>query len=212
MLRRSLCLIALLAFVTVLAGCLVTQDSYVKKEDEANTLSKTVAGLDQKNKELAARNEKLQAENNDLRKQAAEKDDLLQKKSEEIAKQDAKQAEMVNEVDRMKAQLSKSREVAIEESPAAKKEAGLKSIRLKVLSGDGKIDSARQMAKRIASMGYKVETVGMADNSDYPASTVYFAPKYNKEAKALARKLGKETITKPLSWKSVFSIIVVTGG
>jgi len=212
MLRRSLCLIALLAFVTVLAGCLVSQDSYVKKEDEASTLGKTVAELDQKNKELATRNEKLQAENNDLMKQAAVKDDLLQKKSEEIAKQDAKQAEMVNEMDRMKAQLAKSREVAIEESPAAKKQAGLKSIRLKVLSGDGKIDSARQMAKRIASMGYKVENVGMADNSDYPTVTVYFAPKYNKEAKALAKKLGKETITKPLSWKSVFNIIVVTGG
>jgi hypothetical protein len=102
--------------------------------------------------------------------------------------------------------------VAIVESPAAKKQAGLKSIRIKVLSGDGKIDSARQMAKRITSMGYKVENVGMADNSDYPASTIYFAPKYNKEAKDLAKKLGKETITKPLSWKSVFNIIVVTGG
>jgi vacuolar-type H+-ATPase subunit I/STV1 len=212
MLRRSLCLIALLALVTVLAGCFVTQDSYVKKEDEANTLSKTVAELDQKNKMLATQNEKLQAENNDLAKQAAVKDDLLQKKSEEIAKQDAKQAEMVNEMDRMKAQLSKSREVAIVEGPAAKNQAGLKSIRLKVLSGDGKIDSARRMAKRITSMGYLVENVGMADNSDYPTSTVYFAPKYNKEAKALAKKLGKETITKPLSWKSAFNIIVVTGG
>ena len=212
MFRRSVCLIALLAFVTALAGCVVTQDSYVKKEDEANTLAKTVAELDQKNKEIAARNEKLQAENNDLKKQAAVKDDLLQKKSEEIAKQDAKQAEMVNEMDRMKAQLAKSREVAIVESPAAKKQAGLKSIRIKVLSGDGKIDSARQMAKRVTSMGYKVETVGMADNSDHPANTIYFAPKYNQEAKTLAKKLGKETITKPLSWKSVFSIIVVTGG
>jgi seryl-tRNA synthetase len=212
MLRRSLCLFALLVFVTALAGCLVTQDSYVKKEEEASTLSKAVAELDQKNKEIAAQNEKLQAENNDLKKQAAVKDDLLQKKSEEIAKQDAKQAEMVNELDRMKAQFAKSKEVAIEESPAGKKQSGLKSIRIKVLSGDGKIDSARQMAKRVASMGYKVESVGMADNSDYPASTVYFAPKYNKEAKTLAKKLGKETITKPLSWKSVFSIIVVTGG
>ena len=100
-------------------GCLVTQDSYVKKEDEANTLAKTVAELDQKNKEISAQNEKLQAENNDLKKQAAVKDDLLQKKSEEIARQDAKQAEMVNEMDRMKAQLAKSREVAIVESPAA---------------------------------------------------------------------------------------------
>jgi len=212
MLRRSLCLIALLAFVTALAGCLVTQDTYVKKQDEANTLAKNAAELDQKNKEIAAQNERLQAENTDLKKQVAVNDALLQKNTEEIAKQDAKQAEMVNEMDRMKAQLAISREVTIEESPVAKKPAGLKSIRIKVLSGDGKIGSAKKMAKRMTSMGYRVEGVGMADHTDYPAITVYSAPKYNKEAKTLAKKLGKETITKPLTWKSVFNIIVVTGG
>jgi predicted RNase H-like nuclease (RuvC/YqgF family) len=212
MLRRSLCLIALLVFVTALAGCLVTQDTYVKKQDEANTLAKNVAELDQKNKEIAAQIERLQAENNDLKKQIAVKDALLQKNTEEIAKQEAKQAEMVNEMDRMKAQLAISREVTIEESPAAKKQAGLKSLRIKVLSGDGKIDSARQMAKRISSMGYEVGSVEIADHSDYPVIIVYFAPKYKKEAKTLAAKLGKETAVKPLYWKSVFNLIVVTGG
>jgi len=202
MLRRSLCLIALLAFVTALAGCLVTHDTYVKKQDEANTLAKNVADLDQKNKEIAAQNERLQAENTDLKKQV----------TEEIAKQEAKQAEMINEMDRMKAQLAKSREVAIEESTAAKKRADLKSLRIKVLSGDGKIESARQMAKRISSMGYEVGGVEMADNSDYPVIIVYFAPKYKKEAITLAAKLGKGTIVKPLYWKSVFNLIVVTGG
>jgi len=201
MLRRSLCLIALLAFVTALAGCLVTHDTYVKKQDEANTLAKNVADLDQKNKEIAAQNERLQAENTDLKKQV----------TEEIAKQEAKQAEMINEMDRMKAQLAKSREVAIEESTAAKKQADLKSLRIKVLSGDGKIESARQMAKRISSMGYEVGGVEMADNSDYPVIIVYFAPKYKKEAITLAAKLGKGTIVKPLYWKSVFNLIVVTG-
>ncbi len=205
MIRRSLCIIVLLVFVAAVSGCFVTQDKYVKKEEEANTLAKT-------NSEIAAQNERLKAENTELKKQVALKDDLLQKKSEDIAKQDAKQAEMVNEMDRMKAQLSKSREAAIEESPAPKKTAGLKSLRIKVLSGDGKADSAKKMAKRITSMGYKVEGVGMAQSTDYPANTVYFAPKYKAEAKTLAAKLGKETIAKPLSWKSVFNLIVVTGG
>src|SRR5512139_3968448 len=123
MLRRSLCLIALLAFVTALAGCFVTQDTYVKKQDEANTLAKNVAELDLKNKEIAAQNERLQAENTDLKKQIAVKDDLLQRNTEEIAEQEAKQAEMVNEMDRMKAQLEKSREVAIEENTASNKKA-----------------------------------------------------------------------------------------
>jgi hypothetical protein len=191
---------------------MVTKSAYVQKEEEANTLAKTASDLDQRNKEITAQSEKLQAENSDLKKQLAVKDDLLQKKSEEIARQDAKQAAMVNEVDRMKAQQAKSGGADIKESPAAGKSGGLKSIRMKVLSGEGKIDSAKRMAKRLTAMGYKVEIVGMADNADYPANTVYFTAKFKKEAKTLASKLGKDTIVKPLSWKSVFSIIVVTGG
>jgi len=209
---RFLCLAALMVFVMALSGCMVTKSAYVQKEEEANTLAKTVSDLDQRNKEITAQSEKLQAENSDLKKQLAAKDDLLQKKSEEIARQDAKQAAMVNEVERMKAQQARSGTADIKESPAAGKSAGLKSIRMKVLSGEGKIDSAKRMAKRLTALGYKVESVGMAENADYPANTVYFTAKYKKEAKALASKLGKDTIVKPLTWKSVFSIIVVTGG
>ena len=201
-----------MVFVMALSGCMVTKSAYVQKEEEANTLAKTVSDLDQRNKEITAQSEKLQAENSDLKKQAAVKDDLLQKKSEEIARQDAKQAAMVNEVERMKAQQAKSGAADIKESPAAGKSAGLKSIRMKVLSGEGKIDSAKRMAKRLTAMGYKVESVAMAENADYPANTVYFTEKYKKEAKTLASRLGKNTIVKPLTWKSVFSIIVVTGG
>jgi hypothetical protein len=191
---------------------MVTKSAYVQKEEEANTLAKTVSDLDQRNKEITAQNEKLKADYNDLKKQAVVKDDLLQKRSEEIARQDAKQAAMVNEVERMKAQQAKSGGADIKESPAAGKSSGLKSIRMKVLSGEGKIDSAKRMAKRLTAMGYKVESVAMAENADYPANTVYFTEKYKKEAKTLASRLGKNTIVKPLTWKSVFSIIVVTGG
>lgn len=201
-----------MVFVMALSGCMVTKSAYVQKEEEANTLAKTVSDLDQRNKEITAQSEKLQAENSDLKKQAAVKDDLLQKKSEEIARQDAKQAAMVNEVERMKAPQAKSGAADIKESPAAGKSAGLKSIRMKVLSGEGKIDSAKRMAKRLTAMGYKVESVTMAENADYPANTVYFTEKYKKEAKALASRLGKNTIVKPLTWKSVFNLIVVTGG
>jgi hypothetical protein len=201
-----------MVFVMALSGCMVTKSAYVQKEEEANTLAKTVSDLDQRNKEITAQSEKLQAENSDLKKQATVKDDLLQKKSEEIARQDAKQAAMVNEVERMKAPQAKSGAADIKERPAAGKSAGLKSIRMKVLSGEGKIDSAKRMAKRLTAMGYKVESVAMAENADYPANTVYFTEKYKKEAKTLASRLGKNTIVKPLTWKSVFNIIVVTGG
>jgi len=209
---RFLCLAALMVFVMALSGCMVTKSAYEQKEEEANSLTKTVSDLDQRNKEITAQSEKLRAENTDLKKQLAAKDDLLQKKSEEIARQDAKQAAMVNEVERMKAQQARSGAADIKESPAAGKSAGLKSIRMKVLSGEGKIDSAKRMAKRLTAMGYKVESVAMAENADYPANTIYFTEKYKKEAKTLASRLGKNTIVKPLTWKSVFSIIVVTGG
>jgi len=209
--NRSLCLVALIVLVMAVSGCMVTKSAYDQKEEEANLLAKTASDLERKNKEMTARSERLQAENDELKKQLAAKDDQLRLKSEEIARQDAKQAAMVHEVDRMKAQQAKSGGGDIKESPAGKP-AGLKSIRLKVLSGEGKIDSAKRMAKRLTTMGYRVETVGMAESSDYPANTVYFAAKHKKEARALASKLGKETIVKPLTWKSVFSLIVVTGG
>lgn len=203
--NRVLCFAALMFLVTALSGCMVTKSAYDQKEEEANLLAKSASDLERRNKEL-------QSENEDLKKQVAAKDDMLRLKSEEIAKQDAKQAAMVEEVGRMKAQLARSGDGGPRESPPAGRSAGLKSIRLKVLSGDGKIDSARRMAKRLAALGYKVENVGMAESSDYPANTVYFAANHKKEAKALSSRLGKDTIVKPLTWKSVFSLIVVTGG
>lgn len=205
MLNRVLCFAALMFLVTALSGCMVTKSAYDQKEEEANLLAKSASDLERRNKEL-------QSENEDLKKQVAAKDDMLRLKSEEIAKQDAKQAAMVEEVGRMKAQLARSGDGGARESPPAGRSAGLKSIRLKVLSGDGKIDSARRMAKRLAALGYKVENVGMAESSDYPANTVYFAANHKKEAKALSSRLGRDTIVKPLTWKSVFSLIVVTGG
>ena len=106
--KRSLCLASRMVLVLALSGCMVTKSAYEQKEQEADTLAKTVADLDRKNKDLTARTEKLQAENDELKKQLAAKDDLLQLKSEEIAKQDARQATMVDEVERMKAQQARS--------------------------------------------------------------------------------------------------------
>ena len=210
--NRLPCLVALMVFVAAVSGCVVTKSAYDQKEEEANLLARSASDLERRNRELSARNEALQAENEDLKKQLAVKDDMLRLKSEEIAKQDAKQAAMVEEVGRMKERQAGSGEAAVKSGPAAGRSGGLKSIRLKVLSGDGKIDSARRMSKRLTALGYRVESVGLAQSSDYPANTVYFAANSKKEARALASRLGRDTIVKPLTWKSVFSLIVVTGG
>lgn len=241
MLRRSLCLAALLVFVMGLAGCLVTQSSYVKKEEQANELSKTVTALsdclvmqstyakkeeeasalaksvselEQKNKEIMAQNEKLQAEIGELKKQTVVKDDLLQKKSETIASQDAKQAEMVSELAWVKAWLAKIEETVVKDPAQAEKKpaADQKQLRVEVMSGDGKISSANEMAASLKTLGYRVESIRMATRSDYPVTLVYYAPKYRDEAEKLATKLGQGASTRPLTWKSTFSIVVITGG
>jgi len=195
-----------------LTGCLVTQSTYLKKEEEANHLAKSVADREQRNRELAAANEALKGENEKLLKEAEVRDERIRKQSEDIARQDSRQAEMVVELDRMKAQLAKKSAEETAPSKAQTAVAGKKGLRIKVLTGDGKMASAQKMAKRIRALGYRVEGVGKASSSDYPANMVYYARNCHKQGKALAAKLGKDTILKPLTWKSVFHLIVVTGG
>jgi hypothetical protein len=80
---------------------------------------------------------------------------------------------------------------------------------MKVLSGNGRLSVARDMSTKIIRMGYKIEDIGLASRTDYKANTIYFAPEYRKEAEGLATSLGGEAITKPITWTSVFHIIVV---
>jgi outer membrane protein len=189
-------------------GQSIGKDGLPQKKPEVivtqDTKPSGMNGTDLKKAELA----KPAAENRDLTVPVAGKDGLPQKKSESIVEHDIAQSEM-NGTDLKKAELAKPAEDAVGKSPAGDKTAGLKSIRIKVLSGTGKIDSADRMAKRLTAMGYKVESMEMADRSHYPANTVYFSQNQKKEAKTLASKLGKGTIAKPISWKSVFDLIVV---
>jgi hypothetical protein len=58
-------------------------------------------------------------------------------------------------------------------------------------------------------MGYRVEDIGTATRTDYEVNTIYFASDYKTEGQRLAARLGGKTIAKPLTWSSVFHIIVV---
>jgi len=58
-------------------------------------------------------------------------------------------------------------------------------------------------------MGYKIEDIGLASRMDFKVNTIYFAPEYQNEAENLAARLGGETISKPMTWPSVFHIILV---
>lgn len=86
----------------------------------------------------------------------------------------------------------------------------LTGIKIKVLSGDGKLSSAKETAKTLQSLGYKIDRVALAPSTKYSKTFIYYAKGREHEAAALADRLGRDTKLKPLSWKSIFDIIVVT--
>jgi septal ring factor EnvC (AmiA/AmiB activator) len=84
-------------------------------------------------------------------------------------------------------------------------------IKMKVLSGDGDLNSAREMAIKLKTMGYEIALIHYASRSNFLQHTVYSTPKFQDEAKRIVSDLGGDTIYKPLSWPSIFDIIVTTG-
>lgn len=87
----------------------------------------------------------------------------------------------------------------------------IRKLRMKVLSGDGDLNSAQEMAKKLRQMGYEIELIHYAPRSNFLQNTVYSPPKFQNEAKHLVLSLGRNTIYKPLTWPSIFDLIVVTG-
>jgi hypothetical protein len=102
---------------------------------------------------------------------------------------------------------NKGRKTAPRKMPATES----KEIRVKVLSGDGNIGSARQMARRLEEMGYQVAQVDFATRSNFMHDTVYFSKNAEDEAKRMVSSLGGRTTTREITWSSSFDIIVVTG-
>jgi hypothetical protein len=86
-----------------------------------------------------------------------------------------------------------------------------RKLRVKVLTGDGNLNSAIDMARKLESMGYTIGLIDHAPRSNFSQNTVFFASKSQHQANCLVTGLGDNTISKPLSWSSVFDLIVVTG-
>jgi len=110
--------------------------------------------------------------------------------------------------------LSPKRPVEEEEKPvlAAKElHEDIQKLRVKVLSGDGDLNSAKEMARKLRNMGYKISLIDYAPRSNFSQNTVYFAAKSQNGAKRLVLSLGGNAICKPITWSSIFDLIVVTG-
>ena len=202
---RILCIITL-AFCLATSGCAGLDLSGKNTTEE---LQRSKASIAQLNDQIASVNKDLtllKAEVQKMKEEEAARNESSVKEKEAAAAETGKKAQ-VKEVDiSKKDEMKKS---ADEKRAVEGKETSLKNLKVKVLSGNGKLPTARQMSKRLITMGYSVADIGTAARTDYTVNTIYFAPDYKTEAQRLAAQLGGKTIAKPLTWSSVFHIIVV---
>jgi len=96
-------------------------------------------------------------------------------------------------------------------APRAKSDAGTQQVKIKVLSGTGKLISAVNCAKQLKWQGYCVDRTDLAPRADFSRDIVFFARGSQDEGKRLAAILGSNPTVKPLSWQSIFDIIIVAG-
>lgn len=86
---------------------------------------------------------------------------------------------------------------------------GLKGIRIKVLSGDGRMLSAKNLARKLEGLDYKVTRTDIAPYG-FSKVTVFYALGFKDSAEDLSRKINASGGIKPLTWKSAFDIIVIS--
>ncbi len=208
MLRNSVAVALFVSLVLVSSGCMVQKSAYQKKVDEADSLGRDVASLQQQNKSLAEENERLRQQVQELSTGVGTPESSA---GAAPALKEAPKATEEKIMEPPKEKAAATPQAATAKPVPEKKDADIKSIRLKVLSGNGKMSSAKKMAGRLTKLGYKVEVVGMAMTPDYVTDTVYYKPGFEKQAADMAKKLGAKTITKPMSWSSVFDVIAVAG-
>ena len=84
-------------------------------------------------------------------------------------------------------------------------------FKIKVLSGDGNISTAKSVSRQLKQMGHEHVSIDYAPRSDFKMNTIYFAEKAESLAGEISGMFdGAQTQIKPLSWDSNFDLIVVT--
>ena len=180
--------------------------------DSEEGAKETASSKEQVSKEIT----RLKNENIDLKKKV----DALKKENEgtrentlnEIAKAEGKRGVLKEELKNLREEnrkIENENRRLKERLEKFEQKGDLRALKIKVLSGDGSLDSAKRMSKRLIGMDYEVRLIGFAPRSNFKKNTVYFAPKFEKEGRALVSHLGADTALKPLTWSSVFDLIVV---
>jgi outer membrane murein-binding lipoprotein Lpp len=219
MFTRMLCVVTLI-FCLATSGCL---SSRYADRDSRDEVRKSKGSIDTLNEQMAALNKEIEALKKELQQ-------IKEEKQKEVEKLDTGEGSSIDQTSMTKEKLIASvpvpekrdeiqevdivKKEAIKKAPKEKpivsqKEISIKALRMKVLSGNGKLSAAHDVSTKITKMGYRIEDIGLASRSDFKVTTVYYAPEYQKEAESLAARLGGEAISKLMTWPSVFHIILV---
>lgn len=187
----------------------VSKNSPNQAENETVATKMEIEYLQQQIDRLQEENNKIRDENkNDLNQVKAQNEAL--KEEIKLLKEDKIR---LNQEDKVivSNKVNINEKDTISSSDLSKLAKNTQKVNIKVLTGDGNLVSARNMSKKLSDMGYKIDSIGSAPRSDFQTTTIYFEPLFQNEAKELALRLGTNIIIKPLTWPSIFDIIVVTG-
>lgn len=160
---------------------------------------------------------RLMAENMNLRQQLT----YMKKVSSESLEACEQQLETATqELEALREEARAAREPAAAVTPELSRSAGRiptsqskgsKEVKIKILSGDGNLDSARNLKEKLEEMAFRVDAVGLAPRSDFKWTTLYVRAGHESQGKNLASRLGENTRILPLTWSSIFDVIIVTG-
>lgn len=191
---------SILLILLLVSGCSSLQNSCQKDIQEltaANVdLRKELASLTAKENEERTQKDTLEKERNSLKADITALTEENKNLKDSIAAKETASGE--------KAGQPNAKQVGTIDKPN-------EEYRIKVLTGTGKMYSARLLSKKLTKMGYKVKKMDRASRTNFTGETVYYAQGAEKAAREMADRLGKETILKPLTWPTDFDIIVVAG-
>ncbi len=161
--------------------------------------------------------DRLKAENIDLKQQIA----YMKKVSKQSLEESQQELEKMNDARKaLEKEVRSLREAPhritlensqLKQQPQVSRNVASRGLKIKVLSGDGDLNSARVMQKKLEGMAYEIGAIGHAPRSNFNKNTVYFKPQFEKEGEHLLSELGDNAVMRPLTWPSIFDIIIVTG-
>ena len=200
-----------LSLIFIFQGCALFKHFEGSSKDEAGSakmnkeeMKNEIERMEIENKNLHGQMEELSNENERIKAEKESEIDRI-KNQNEFFIEELKKLKEENQ------KISNENEELVKRLSTCRPEEDMVKLKIKVLSGNGDLDSAGRMAVRLRHMGYDIKSIDRATKSDYTENIVYFAPNYSNEGKRLASSIGDNTIAKPLGWPSVFDLIVVTG-